>query len=138
VWRELEDSTWEEYWVPCPHCGEYQTLRWRDGEEDEDTATVYRLQWDKDEEGRVIRGTTRYVCEHCGCLIDERYKQRMLEQGEWRARFPGRPTVGFHINTLYSPLCRWDTIAEEFLKAKKSSQEMKTFVNTFLGLPYRE
>jgi phage terminase large subunit GpA-like protein len=62
----------------------------------------------------------------------------MLERGEWRARFPGRPTVGFHINTIYSPLCRWETIAEEFVKAKKNPEEMKTFVNTKLGLPYRE
>jgi phage terminase large subunit GpA-like protein len=138
VWRELEDSTWQEFWVPCPHCDHYQTLRWRDGDEDAEQATVYRLLWDRDEEGRVIRGTTKYLCESCACLIDERHKQTMLERGEWRARFPGRPTVGFHINTLYSPLCRWDTIAEEFAKAAKSPEEMKTFVNTFLGLPYRE
>jgi phage terminase large subunit GpA-like protein len=137
VWRELEDSTWNEFWVPCPECGEYQTLRWRDGDENPDDAGDYRIVWDKDEEGRVIRGSTKYVCVH-GCLVDERHKQRMLEGGEWRERHPGRPTVGFHINTIYSPLCRWDTIAEEFAKAKKNPEEMKTFVNTFLGLPYRE
>jgi phage terminase large subunit GpA-like protein len=137
IWSELEDSTWNEYWVPCPECGEYQTLRWRDGDESPEEAGEYRLVWDKDDEGRVIRGTTRYVCVN-GCVIHERHKQRMLERGEWRARFPGRPTVGFHINTIYSPLCRWDTIAEEFAKAVRKPQEMKTFVNTKLGLPYRE
>jgi hypothetical protein len=137
IWSELEDSTWNEYWVPCPECGEYQTLRWRDGDESPEEAGEYRLVWDKDEEGRVIRGTTRYVCVN-GCVIHERHKQQMLERGEWRARFPGRPTVGFHINTIYSPLCRWDTIAEEFAKAVRKPQEMKTFVNTKLGLPYRE
>jgi phage terminase large subunit GpA-like protein len=137
VWREIEDSTWGEFWVPCPHCGEFQTLRWRDGDESPDDAGDYRLIWDKDEEGRVIRGSTKYVCVS-GCLIDERHKQQILERGEWRERHPGRPTVGFHINTIYSPLCRWDTIAEEFSKAVKNPQEMKTFVNTFLGLPYRE
>jgi len=138
VWKELEDSTWEEYWVPCPHCGHFQTLRWRDGEDDSNEASICRLQWDKADEGRIIRGTTKYVCEECACLIEERHKQTMLERGEWRARFPKRPTIGFHINTLYSPLCRWDTIAEEFQKARLNPQEMKTFVNTFLGLPYQE
>jgi hypothetical protein len=28
----------------------------------------------------------------------------MLERGQWRATFPERTTVGFHLNALYSPI----------------------------------
>jgi phage terminase large subunit GpA-like protein len=38
IWDELTNSSWEEYWVPCPHCGEFQVLRWRDGDESPDEA----------------------------------------------------------------------------------------------------
>lgn len=141
IWRELEQSTWEEFWVPCPHCGEYQTLHWKDGDDDPDAAGAYRLTWETVDIGgvsEVVPGSTKYVCSSCAATIDEREKMRMLRRGEWRARFPGRRTVGFHISALYSPLCTWDDVAIAFLKAKGSDEEMKTFVNTWLGLPYRE
>jgi phage terminase large subunit GpA-like protein len=138
IWTELESSTWEEYWVPCPHCNHFQTLRWRDANEDEAAAGEYRLVWEKDSAGDLIPGTVCYICENCSELIPERHKISMLEQGEWRARFPSRRKVGFHINTIYSPLCPWDEIITAFLSALKRPAEMKTFVNTMQGLPYEE
>lgn len=141
IWRELEQSTWEEYWVPCPHCGEFQTLRWKDGDDDPDAAGAYRLVWDTIDIGgvaEVIPGSAKYVCAHCAATINERAKTAMLRRGEWCARFPGRRAVGFHISALYSPLCTWDDVAVAFLKSKGSDEERKTFVNTWLGLPYRE
>lgn len=142
IWDELKQSSWEEYWVACPHCHEHQTLRWRDGDENPDEAGDYRLIWEKDAEGFLIPGTTRYVCVN-GCVIEERWKSWMLEDtrekhgAQWRARNPGRSVVGFHINTIYSPLCAWDDIVLAFQRAKGNDGKLKTFVNTFLGLPYQ-
>lgn len=141
VWTELMASTWEEYWVPCPHCKAMQLLRWKDGDQDKYEAGQYRLIWERDDDGHVIPNTVRYACEACGVLIDEKYKDWMLDPAngaEWRARHPGRPTIGFHINTIYSPLCPWDEIVRAFERALKDPTKMKTFVNTFLGLPYSE
>lgn len=138
IWRELATSTWEEYFVPCPHCNQMQTLRWKDGDEDLQESGQYRLVWEKDADGEVIPGTVCYVCESCSAYIEERHKMWMLERGEWRGRFPHRAKVGFHINTIYSPLCAWDEIARAFRRALKGPIEMKSFVNTMLGLPYEE
>lgn len=141
IWDELSRSSWEEYWVACPHCHEYQTLRWRDGNEDLDQAGSYRLIWEKDAEGMLIPGTTRYVCVN-GCEIEERWKTWMIDDrqaqlpAQWRGRFPHRPTKGFHINTIYSPLCQWDDIVKAFERAD-TDEKKKAFVNTWLGLPYR-
>jgi phage terminase large subunit GpA-like protein len=138
VWHELESSTWEEYWVPCPHCGHEQTLRWRDGDERGGESGAYRLVWEKDESGEPIAGSVCYVCEGCAALIEERHKPAMLAVGEWRARFPGRRKVGFHINTLCSPLCPWLEVAQTFTSATKHPAEMKSFDNTVLGVPHKQ
>lgn len=135
VWRELQRSTWEECFVPCPHCGTFQTLRWRDGDEDPDAVGTYRLIWERDDEGLAIDGTVKYVCEQ-GCLIDEHDKEAMVQTHEWRAKFPGRSMVGFHINTLYSLLCPWIEVVRAFERGLANAESLKNFVNTFLGLPY--
>jgi phage terminase large subunit GpA-like protein len=138
VWSLLETSTWEEYWVPCPHCDHYQTLRWRDATDDDEEAGAYRILFDRNEHDEVVSGSAKYVCEECAALIEEKHKQQMLDRGQWRPRFPGRETVGFHLNTLYSPFVPWDEVARAFLRAKGNPATMKVFVNTQLGLPYRE
>jgi phage terminase large subunit GpA-like protein len=138
IWSLLEQSTWEEFWVPCPHCHEMQVLRWRDESADGVEVGQYRFVFERDEHGEVIDGSTQYVCEHCACTIDESHKQSMLERGEWRARNPNRKAVGFHIWTAYSPLVKWDEIAREFLKSRHLASKLKVFVNTWLGLPFKD
>lgn len=139
IWKELEKSTWHEFWVPCPHCTEYQTLQWRDGDGDDFTAGNLYFTWEKDADGYPIPGTARCICRHCGCEVEEQHKMQMLCAGEWRARFPGRKIWGFHISALYSPLCTWDELAEAFTRAARGGpDEMMVFVNTWLGLPYAD
>ncbi len=137
IWGEWERSTQHRYLVPCPHCQHKQILRWRDGESGQDESGSYRLVWEKDDAGEVIPGTAQYICEGCGVLIEERHKMGMLLAGGWEPAHPERATVGFHINTLYSPLCSWDDIAVAFTKAVRSPALMQAFVNLWLGLPYR-
>jgi phage terminase large subunit GpA-like protein len=141
IWRELESSTWDEFWVPCPHCGATQTLRWIDEEKyGHKKPGTYRLLFERDAAGELIPGSCRYLCEHCNEEITERFKQQMLEHGDWVSRFPERypAKVGFHINTLYSPLVSWDKMAEAWIRAVKDPSQMVTFVNTWLGLPFEE
>lgn len=127
--KEYEASDKRRYFVPCPHCGEFQWLRWRDD------AGHYHLQWD---DGKPE--TAAYLCQHCGALIEERFKTQMLEAGEWRPTAKGDgKTAGFQISALYSPLGwkSWGDIAREFLAARGSPELLKTFVNTVLGEPWK-
>jgi phage terminase large subunit GpA-like protein len=111
------------YWLPCPHCGEYQVLRWAN------------LKWQEDEPE-----TAAYACEHCGAMIAETAKPAMLAAGEWRAEAPGARTRGYWINSLYSPLgwLSWASIAREFLEAKVAADQgdqtmLQVWTNTRLA-----
>ncbi len=69
---EYENSDKRKYFVPCPHCDEYQPLVWkRDGE--------FTIRWDGDD---VLNAY--YVCVN-GCVIEHEHKTEMLALGEWRA-----------------------------------------------------
>jgi phage terminase large subunit GpA-like protein len=124
VQREYEASDQRRYFVPCPHCGERQTLE------------LANLRWP---EGRPREA--EYACTHCGAPIGERYKTWMIEQGAWRPTAPGDGrTAGFHLSSLYSPVgwLSWADAAEMYEQAQKTPDLMKGFVNTVLGLPFEE
>jgi phage terminase large subunit GpA-like protein len=122
--KEWKRSDQRRYHVPCPSCGEKQHLQWDN----------LRYPDDKPEEAR-------YACEHCGTLIEEFRKTWMLENGEWRADFPGRPVVGFHLNALYSPIGlgrTWAWLAKRYEDVKRDPARLKVFVNTRLGICYED
>lgn len=141
---EYERSDQQRFHVPCPECGHFQTLRWRDPDRDSSAFRegqnpgLYRLVCERDDEGELIPRSARYQCEACEYLIEERFKEGMLAVGEWRATYPDRATAGFHINTLYSPLVAWSRIVEEFMASRKTASALKTFDNLWLGVPFEE
>ncbi|CAA7619717.1 phage terminase large subunit family protein [Magnetospirillum sp. SS-4] len=118
--REFEASDQRRFFVPCPHCGEMQWLKFE------------RLKWDKGQPGSV-----RYQCEACDQPITESAKAGMLAAGVWRstavAEDPG--TVGFHISALYSPpgWQSWESIARMWEAAQGNDDALRVFRNTVLG-----
>lgn len=131
---EYDSSSQGGFYVPCPHCGERQTLEWRgkDG--------GYRLLYDRNATGDLVPGSAKYLCSACGVLIGHEHKRAMVAQGEWRHRFPERIpfNCGFRINTLYSPFVTWDEMAREFIACGKDPAKLKVFINTWVGEPYTE
>lgn len=118
--REFENSDQRRYFVPCPHCGAMQWLKFQ------------RLRWSK---GKPE--TAEYHCEACETPIGEHHKTAMLEAGEWRATANAADpaTVGYHISALYSPVgwMSWARIARAHEAAQGSDEAMRAFVNTVLG-----
>jgi phage terminase large subunit GpA-like protein len=112
----FDSSDQRFYFVPCPHCGEFQRLVWA------------QVQWP---EGQPE--LAQYVCVHCAALIPETCKQAMLLAGEWRATKDFRGIAGFHISELYSPWSTWAEMAVSFLRAKPFPETFQTWINTSLG-----
>ena len=122
--REYLASDQRRYFVPCPHCGHRQWLRFE------------QLRWEKEKPH-----TAAYVCESCHASIAEHHKTRMLAEGTWQAMAPEQQgaTVGFHLSSLYSPVGwrSWAQIAAAWERAvhapSRSIAAIKTFRNTELG-----
>jgi phage terminase large subunit GpA-like protein len=117
---EYENSDKRKYRVACPHCGEYQVLKWRDEQ-------GYRVQWADDEKSEAI-----YVCDF-GCMIEHEHKAAMLASGRWVAEKPFQGRAGFWINELYSPFTTWTDMLRAFEGAKHNPQKLRVFVNTRLA-----
>jgi phage terminase large subunit GpA-like protein len=110
------------FWVPCVHCGEFQTLKWSG------------VIWPEHRPAEAF-----YQCEHCQMKIEDHHKSKMLELGEWRASAAGDgDTRGFHLNGLYSPWVTWAKVAKDFLRAKVSPERLRTFTNTVLAEVWKE
>lgn len=122
---ELEASDYRQYWVPCPHCGRYQVLVFR------------QVKWDG---GLAARGDdverdAFYECEHCHAAIYNHHKPAMLARGRWLKRgelmarredgtseivgaVHGSSRVGFQLSSLYSPFKPFGWVARDFVEAK--------------------
>jgi phage terminase large subunit GpA-like protein len=137
--REFERSDKRRFHVPCPLCQYKQVLWWRDP-----ATKQYRLYYESEViagQVKVRRDSVAFVCAKCNGKIPERFKQQMLNAGEWIAEFPDRPVVGFHLNALYSPWRdNWVALAEEWAEAnhEKNPEKLKAFVNLRLGETWEE
>lgn len=113
------------YFVPCPHCGELQYLKFQN------------LKWPEDKPEEAF-----FVCEKNGCVIEHKDKRQMVEAGEWiPTAVPVDPKIrSYHIWAAYSysPNASWGQIAKEFIEAKKDAKLLQTFINTVLGETWEE
>lgn len=115
----FEATDQRRYFVPCPHCDEYQVIVWKN------------IHWDGPESAPYL------VCEANGCVVLEHHKTEMLARGEWRATAVcADPNVrGYHLSALYSPLgwFSWGQARDMFLSARTNPSLLQVFVNTVLG-----
>lgn len=137
--RLFEDGDGRRYFVPCPSCGHMAPLVFNGDK-------GHRMEWP---EGRPEAAF--FSCQVAGCVIEHHQKRAMVERGEWRAakwdegarawvEQPKGEHASFHIWAAYSfnANASWTEIAREFLKVKDNPQELRTFVNTWLGETWKE
>ncbi|HBL6907611.1 TPA: phage terminase large subunit family protein, partial [Escherichia coli] len=139
-----ESAHFMRFYVPCPHCGEAQYLKFGD------ESTPFGLKWEKDSPESVF-----YLCEHHGCVIhqsdlDQSNGRWICENtGMWTRdgltffsaagnEIPPPRSITFHIWTAYSPFTTWVQIVYDWLDALKDPNGLKTFVNTTLGETWEE
>lgn len=132
IWKAKEAADIEKHcFVPCPHCDEFIELkmaqiRFPDGD---DMSYADRAE-------KAV-----YVCQECGCIINDHHKPDMLKKGEWRivrksTKYSRK--VAFWINTLYSPFVRFSQIAKEFLTSHDDPDKFQNFVNSWLAEPWED
>lgn len=138
VHREFLEGSQERYHVPCPHCGEYQVLRWK------------QLRWEGSlrADPEVVQRTACYHCEKCDRVIPDAAKPAMLLRGVWAREgtsvrrdgtIEGRPENetrehrSFQLSSLYAPKLSFGYVAAEFVRGGGATRQ---WVNGELGEPY--
>jgi len=113
------------YFVPCKHCGHMQILKWD------------HIKYEVDERGILIWNSVHYECDKCGGHWKNGDKAEFLGLGEWRPTAEStEPNYrSYHLNALYSPagMRSWESICQQWLKAKNDPVLLRVFVNTVLG-----
>ncbi|MDH2325995.1 phage terminase large subunit family protein [Cereibacter sp. SYSU M97828] len=139
ITNDYERSDKRRRYVPCPHCGEYQILKFD------------RLKWDSD----TWPHKAFFQCASSGgCVIDHLDKEAMVQAGVWIATagedgpgdsfpaeeldhwksrvVPGR-IRGFHIWQAYTLFSTWNSIVAEWLEAKGGHERQRVFTQQVLG-----
>lgn len=114
--RRFLDSDQRYFHAKCPHCNEYEKMKWS------------QVKWD---DGNPL--TARYVCSSCHKDWTEIERIGAVKNGIYIAEKPFNGHAGFHVNALASP---WETIpalVQKFLSAKDDPEQLKTFINTKLA-----
>ena len=117
------------YFVPCPHCGEMQTMEFG------------QIKWQEGADETEARESAHYECKYCHEIIDDRHKPAMLRAGEWHGerKKKGRAhKVAFHLNSIYSPWLSFGDIAAKFLASKDDPALLMNFINSWLAEPWED
>lgn len=114
-------SDQRHWFVPCPHCGELQTLKWA------------QVKFENHEPE-----TARYLCEHCGTLWTDVERWAAIAHGRWTPSKPFTGIRGYHLNAIASQFVRLPDMVREFLEAKGNPEKLKTFTNTSLAETWEE
>jgi phage terminase large subunit GpA-like protein len=121
-----------DYYVPCPHCGHYQTIkfegiRWAEGIVDPDALSE--------------KGSAWYECEECQGKWDEEDRDEAVLKGEWRGRGKIRhlrpSSIWCHIPPLLSRFVFFNEIAVSYLLTltEPTEENFRNHYNDNLGLP---
>lgn len=125
---DYAETDQRKYFLPCPHCGHKDFLRW--------------------DRIRITAGRAHAFCTECGEVIEEQHKTWMMDLAngaEWRATAASkRPkSRGYHLPGLYSPLGwrSWTDIAIDMeqaltLAARGDDTLLKKVVTMDLGEGY--
>lgn len=128
---EFEESDQREYFMPCPECNQMIYFKHES----------FYIPYDK--ETYQLNGDVKYVCEHCGSMIDEFRKTWMMDEkngAKWIPLNPGHAHKGYRIPSFLSPVgfLSWNEIYTEWVEAQKlmkrgNDTKLKTWTNTRAG-----
>lgn len=131
IWQAfMSANERRQYYVPCPHCGVSQTLKFK------------QIKWPEEhnDNADMIRDTAYYECEHCGEHIYDKHKMEMLRSGEWRAVNESQSkvrSVSYHLSSIYSPWVTFGDVAYEFKNSKGTPATLMNFINSWLAEPWK-
>jgi phage terminase large subunit GpA-like protein len=138
IWQEYLKGSCEQYFLPCPHCGEFVLLsfdgiKWNPEAKNKETG-----KWDL----AMVFESARFECPACKGHWNDGMKIEALPKGQWRATNPrALPGVrSFHLPSFYAPWrsCSFGALATKFLQDKSSVNGLRDFRNSTEAMPWEE
>ncbi len=143
--KEFEQTDKRLWFCPCPKCGKFETLKWRQvlwGKKRLESWNASHPDSIQPLEGYPTDATDAiYECESCHAHLNDAERVKMVRAGEWRPTAPFSGKRGYHLNGIASPFrakkgykTRLHQMASQFLEAKAGGLEtLKAWTNTFLA-----
>lgn len=127
--------------VPCPCCGDFIPIEWRIKGVDDEWCGI---RYDVDDDGELVDGSVRYVCQSCAGEFTEKGKGKLLRAGHWvptaKPKEPGFRS--YHLSALYAApgMFDWTHYVRQWIRCNKSGnvEELQTFNNLVLGHTWEE
>jgi len=160
IWRAMEAAgDRRRFWVPCPHCGEYQVLSFAQVKFPpcgEPSGGVSSASFDRNLHADRIetQGLAHYECAHCRKAIVESQRLAMVVRGVWlsdghqtidtngviQGKSPRAKRVAFWLSgsSLYSPWRTFSAVAAAFLRSLGDPGKLQNFRNAWLAEVFEE
>lgn len=120
---DAEDMWWSSdqhrWFVPCPHCGRFQSFTLDEN-----------VKLGDDQYDSVLE------CQFCSKQISDLQRREANEKGHWDATNPGARKRGYHINQFHSPMMGLEDILSDYFVGQRDAKVLKSFFNQSLGEPY--
>ena len=121
---KYNEGSKEEWWIPCPHCGEFVLPDF-----DND---VHRIITPSKIDGNPPRVDGTYQNRCCGAEWTDRQRFTQKEKGKWIAQNPEERKIrSFHISRLTAGYTKLSELVKE------SRGNSMGFYTQVLGLPYK-
>lgn len=123
-----EESDQRKYHIRCIHCNELFEPKWE------------HVKWDKaeDDPHKHLPETAYIECPCCSGRHSNYERLVASSNGEWIKHNPDSKIAGFHSSILISPFASLEYSVTQFLSRCKTVGGLKSFYNTFLGLPFED
>lgn len=141
IYKSYLDGDQRQYHVPCPLCGEKQTLTLK--RSGDDYGLTFTREKDKvTGQKLLVPETVRYTCKYCKEDFYESKKQWMLQNGIWIPQVvpKDKKKHSYHAPGLIAPepFLSWERICQEFIDADFGQDLFlfKDFTINVLGNPW--
>ena len=130
------------FWIECPHCREFQVLRW------ENVSWIGRLSTNLDTAKDDLKHDDHdpmsavYVCGTCAQPWTDGHRIASIRNAEatgggWRAEKPFKGHASYHAWEAYSTMRKLGEIVRDYLD-KLKSDDLQTFANVSLSETYSQ
>lgn len=127
IWKEYLKTSMGRWHLRCLGCGHYAR-----------SSAIHLLQWEYDDDKRVVAPSIRWICPSCKREHKESEARKMNAKGKYVHEIDDKEHRGYQWGALASPFISWKEIADAQTEAgaRADRETQMNLDNSFKGLPW--